>query len=149
MKRAELDQTIDRMAGSCLMMRSRLIGRVMRQMYDEELSEYGIKASQLTPLIAIARYGPLRRTDLGRALHLDVSTLTRNLRVMQENGWIAEESEGSDGRGAPVRITREGETLIGRLAPAWERAQQRATRVLSGDGVSAVTRVSNQLLRLA
>lgn len=140
-------ELINEIACSCLMGRARLVARVISAMYDELLHPYGLKASQLNLLVVVAQGGPIRRVDIGRLLQLDASTLTRNLQVMINNGWIEEIRDGSDGRGSPLRVTRQGAALIAEVAPAWKKAQRRARALLGDDGVTVLKTVSGNLLR--
>jgi DNA-binding MarR family transcriptional regulator len=119
-------------------MRARRLSRVVTSVFDEELRPFGLKASQLNLLATIASMGPVRRTDIGRYLHLDVSTLTRNLRIMETNGWIEEVAADADGRGAPIQLHATGHALITEAAPAWRRAQRRAAALIGNDGKDAL-----------
>ena len=132
----------DEMGRSCLNMRARIASRVVTGIYDDELRPLGIQASQLNLLVAVAGMGPVRRTDVGRYMHLDASTLTRNLRVMETNGWIEEIAEPSDGRGSPIRITTRAEALIAKAAPAWRSAQRKASNHLGKDGTAALLQLA-------
>ena len=123
---------------SCLNMRARIASRVVTGIYDDELRPLGIQASQLNLLVAVASMGLVRRIDVGRYMHLDASTLTRDLRVMETNGWIEEIAEPSDGRGSPIRITTRAEALISKAAPAWRRAQHTAANQLGKDATAAL-----------
>ena len=125
----------DRIASECLMSRWRMTNRVLAGIYDEELRPFGLKSPQLSLLVAVAKAGPVRRMRLGELLSLDPSTLTRNLRVMLRQGWIAEAPDDADARGAPLTITAKGRKLLERVGPAWQRAQARAKRLLGADGV--------------
>lgn len=120
------------------MSRARRLARVLTAIYEDELRAFDIKPSQLNLLVAVAKFGPVRRIDLGRATDLDPSTLTRNLAVMQANGWIRDSVEGEDGRGNPVAITPKGRALIERVGPAWRKAQQRTRKLLGGDRAAAL-----------
>ncbi len=124
--------------GNCLMGRTRYLARVLTGIYDEEVRPFGVQATQVTLLATIAVYGPVRRSDLGRWLHFDSSTLTRNLRVMLDNEWLKEVTDGKDGRGLPLRTTQAGADLLRALTPGWRRAQERAVRIVGDEGRSAV-----------
>ena len=134
------------MAGSCLMMRTRVLSRVVTSMYDDVLRPLRIQASQLNLLAVIACAGPLRRNEIGKMMHLDSSTLTRNLRVMESNGWIEEVSAGSDGRGCPLRISRKGDALVAKAFPAWKDAQRRAAVLFGDAGAASLMNVSNAMI---
>jgi DNA-binding MarR family transcriptional regulator len=134
------------MADSCLMMRSRLVSRVLTGMYDDVLRPHGIQASQLNLLVFVARTGPIRRSELSALMHIDSSTLTRNLRVMETNGWIEAVKDGADGRGVPIRVSRTGEKLIAKVAPDWKDAQRQAAAFLGSDGEATMLNLGRRLI---
>jgi DNA-binding MarR family transcriptional regulator len=123
---------------NCLMGRTRYLSRVLTGIYDEEVRPFGVQATQVTLLATVAAHGPVRRSDLGRWLHFDSSTLTRNLRVMLDNRWLEEVRDGKDGRGLPLQVTEAGANLLHMLGPAWHRAQGRALQMVGGEGRKAV-----------
>ena len=123
---------------NCLMGRTRYLSRVLTGIYDEEIRAFGVQATQVTLLATIATHGPVRRSDLGRWLHFDSSTLTRNLRVMLSNTWIVDVPDDTDGRGLPLQVTSAGKSLLEALGPAWHRAQSRAADLMGGEGRTAV-----------
>ncbi len=135
----------EEMVEGCLMSRARMVARDLTSIYDEELRPFGLQASQLILLASIAYMGPVRRSDVGKKLHLDPSTLTRNLRVMEQNGWIVEAQTGADGRGWPVRVSRSGMTLLTEALPAWRRAQRSASRLLGNDGKTTLMKLTSHL----
>ena len=137
------------MACNCLMGRARLLARVLTGIYEEHLRPFGLKASQLNLLLVVAQAGPVRRSEIGRVIHLDASTLTRNLAVMLSNGWIEEVQDHADGRGLPLAVTKSGEALLAEVVPVWRKAQQRAQELLGADGTSVLMDVSNSLLGAA
>ncbi len=136
---------INDMAYGCLMGRARLLTRVLTGMYDAELRPFGLKATQLNLLVVVAQLGPVRRIEVGQMIHLDPSTLTRNLQVMLSNGWIEEVADGEDGRGLPLQVTKHGEALLEQVSPAWKRAQGKAQKLLRADGVALLRKLSSGL----
>lgn len=139
---------INEMAHSCLMGRSRLLTRVLTAMYDDELRPFGLKATQLNLLVAVAQLGPIRRVEIGRMIHFDPSTLTRNLQVMLSNGWIEEVADDEDGRGLPLQMTPRGMALLEQVAPAWRRAQLKVQKLLGADGSAMLRKMSSDLIGL-
>jgi DNA-binding MarR family transcriptional regulator len=138
MVRSHSQSVVDRIAGECLMGRWRMVNRLLAGIYDEEMRPFGLKSSQLNLLVGIAKAGPVRRIDLGKRLHLDPSTLTRNLQIMLKQGWIDEVADDRDQRGGLLNITTSGRKLLNRVEPAWNRAQARAKRMLGADGAAFV-----------
>jgi len=134
-KQADIAEQI---TNSCLMGRTRYLSRVLTGIYDEEVRPFGVQATQVTLLATVKVYGPVRRSDLGRWLHFDSSTLTRNLRVMLDNNWMEEVPGGKDGRGLPLQVTEPGAELLRAIGPSWHRAQERALGLVGREGRMAV-----------
>ena len=133
---------IDQIACDCLLVRARKLVRVLTRIYDAELRPFGLKASQLSLLVLVAKIGPIRRIEIGKCLHLDPSTLTRNLKIMLINGWIQEIDDGEDGRGLPVQITAQGHDLLNQIGPAWRKAQTRTEKFLGEDGATLLRKLA-------
>lgn len=134
--------SIDQIACECLLGRARTFNRILTGIYDDELRPFGLKATQLNLLVAIAKAGPIRRIDIGKRLHLDPSTLTRNLKVMLTNGWIEEIANGEDGRGQPLQISSQGRDLLTQIGPAWRTAQDRAHKLVGDQGAAFLLKLS-------
>jgi DNA-binding MarR family transcriptional regulator len=123
---------------NCLMGRTRYLSRVLTGLYDDEVRPFGVQASQVTLLATVAAFAPVRRSDIGRWLHFDSSTLTRNLKVMLANEWIVEVADTADRRSKLLQITQAGSDLLTALGPPWKRAQAKAGRLLGEEGRAAV-----------
>lgn len=124
----------------CLALRTRRINRTMSRIYDEELRPHGLGAAQLNLLVALGVAGELRPARLAELLDLEKSTLSRNLRRMDQRGWVVIESR--PGSGQSVQLTPEGEELLRNARPAWERAQARARTLLKADLYDALLDLS-------
>jgi len=143
---AERRAMLQEVEGSCMIARTRLIARVVTGIFDEELRPFGLVSSQHTLLGSILRLGIATRAEIGRANHLDRSTLTRNLQVMEEAGWVEEVADQVRGRQRPLRLSKAGEDLYFSAMPAWRAGQKRAAKLLGQTGVSAIKAVANDLL---
>ena len=141
MTRPQSQAIAERIANECLLAQWRKMSRVLTGIYDTEMRSSGLKSSQLNLLVAVAKAGPVRRTNLGQWLHFDPSTLTRNLRIMLKQGWIEEMPDDSDGRASLLKITGKGRGLLESIAPAWKRAQARAKQMLGTAGAALVLRL--------
>ena len=142
-RRALLQEVED----TCMIARTRLISRVMTSIFDEELRPLGLVSSQLTLLGSIMRMGVATRAEVARANHIDRSTLTRNLKVMMEAGWIEEVAGQVRGRQRPLRLSEAGEDLLFSSIPAWRAGQERAAKVLGQAGWNAIKTVADDILR--
>ena len=133
MTNAKLQKSIDNIAGECIAVRLRMLNRVVTNIYDDALRPLGIKVSQMNILVAAGRMGTARPAEVCQRLHLDVSTLSRNVERMKARGWL-EVIPDEDGRAQPFCLTNEGRKLLERAAPAWKRAQKQAKSLL-GEGI--------------
>ena len=123
---------IDKIAGECVAVRVRMLNRVITNIDDDALRSLDLKVSQMNILVAAAKMGTARPMEVCEHLHLDVSTLSRNLERMKARGWL-EVVADEDGRSQPFRLTPQGRKLLEKAVPAWSKAQQQVTKVL-GDG---------------
>ena len=123
---------IDKVASECVAVRLRMLNRVVTNIYDDALRSLDLKVSQMNILVAAAKMGTARPVDVCEHLHLDVSTLSRNVERMKARGWL-EVVPDDDGRSQPFRLTPPGRKLLEKAIPAWSEAQQQVKKVL-GDG---------------
>ncbi|BAO83842.1 transcriptional regulators [Serpentinimonas maccroryi] len=124
--------TIEEIAASCVAKQLRLLNRVVTNIYDDALRPLDLKVSQMNILVAAAMMGTARPVEVCEHLHLDVSTLSRNVERMKARGWLEVVPE-EDGRSQPFRLTSQGRELLDKAIPAWSEAQQQVRRVV-GDG---------------
>jgi DNA-binding MarR family transcriptional regulator len=109
-----------------------MLNRVVTNIYDDALRSLDLKVSQMNILVAAAKMGTARPSEVCDHLHLDVSTLSRNVERMKARGWL-EVVPDEDGRAQPFRLTPQGRKLLETAVPAWSEAQQQVKKVL-GDG---------------
>ena len=141
---SETDKAIDAIAHDCIAVRVRLLNRVLTNLYDDALRPLGLKVSQLNILVVAAKLGLARPARVCDLLHLDASTLSRNVERMQAKGWL-EVVPDEDARTQPFRLTSEGRKLVGRAAPAWRQAQRKAAAVLGEKGVGLLREAAAKL----
>jgi DNA-binding MarR family transcriptional regulator len=108
---------------SCACHRVRIAARAVTRAYDEALRPVGLRATQLSVLVATAADEALSITALAKLLGMDRSTLTRNLRPLEAEGLIALGNEGWR-RSRMLQITKKGRTRLREAVPLWEQAQQ-------------------------
>ena len=123
---------IDKVSSECVAVRLRMLNRVVTNIYDNALRSLDLKVSQMNILVAAAKMGTARPIEVWEYLHLDVSTLSRNVERMKARGWL-EVVPDEDGRSQPFRLTRQGRKLLEKAVPAWSEAQQQVKKAL-GDG---------------
>ena len=115
----------------CLCYKLRRAARIMTQHYERYLRPAGLRATQFTLLAMLAHAGPRPMHRLATALGLERTTLTRNLRRLESQGWVTVE-EKEDRRVHLVAITEAGREVLRVTLPAWREAHSAAGAVLSG-----------------
>jgi len=144
-----MDTMIDKIASECVAVRLRMLNRVITNIYDDALRMLDLKVSQMNLLVAAAKMGTARPIEVCEHLHLDVSTLSRNVERMKARGWL-EVVPDVDGRSQPFRLTPLGRKLLEKAVPAWSEAQLQVKKVLGKDFVEqlnqAMKRVSKSAL---
>ena len=128
---------------ACIATRLRMANRVITKVYDDALRPLGLKVTQMSMLVVAEDRGLIRQSEVGAELHLDDSTLSRNLERMRANGWL-EEVLGEDARVHSFRLTEAGRALLGKAIPAWRGAQEQARRLLGDSGVQALRRFARE-----
>jgi DNA-binding MarR family transcriptional regulator len=146
-KASAAESVIGEINEACVLMRTRLISRVMTAIYDEGLRPFGIGSPQFALLVIIGSMEPATRAEIGRHLHQDRSTLTRNLKLILTEDWAEEIQDEANGRSRPLVLTKAGKDLVRNAAPVWRVAQSRAKALLGKDGVFAVTDMADRIMK--
>ena len=146
MGRKRDDALIETVARECIANKVRLLNRAVTAIYDEALRPHGLKISQMSVLVTVSRMGSASPGAVGRVLHMEKSTLSRNVDRMRARGWL-EAAPTADGRATELRVTDTGRGLLRQVHPAWDRAQRRAAEVLGDQGVRGITRTVGLLAK--
>ncbi len=121
----------------CSNFKLRQLTRRVSQRYDRELARAGLKTTQYSLLSHVARLGPARPGDLARAMAMDASTLTRNLKPLVDAGWV-ELGAGADARSRAVSITESGRDKRREAQRHWKTAQDGLNAALGLERVRAL-----------
>jgi len=109
--------------GSCACLQFRSTSRAVTALYDDFLSSAGLTVTQYALLVSIARAQGISRTVLAANLGMDRTTLTRNLRPLERDGFVIQKS-GADLRERILRLSASGRKRLDRSFPHWEAAQR-------------------------
>jgi DNA-binding MarR family transcriptional regulator len=133
--KAEPDLTACR---ACLCLASRRASRTITRAFDRRLRSYGIRSTQFSILVTLMERGPTTIGELAEALGIERTTLTRNLSVVEDQGWVKISVGDTDGRSRVVTATRKGRRAVTKALPAWQEAQDAATAALGRSGFAAL-----------
>lgn len=131
----------------CTNLKLRQLMRRVAQHYDAELGRTGLKTTQYSLLSYVVKLGPIRPGDLARAMKMDASTLTRNLRPLVDAGWL-ELGPGADGRSRLVTATEAGREKRREAQRRWRVAQEGINTTLGVPRVLALHALVDECLDL-
>ncbi|HYY73139.1 MAG TPA: MarR family transcriptional regulator [Candidatus Bathyarchaeia archaeon] len=132
---------------SCFCATLRRVSRALTQLYEHELRPLGIRVTQLTILQVLSRAGGLSQRKLGEILSIDSTTLTRTLKIMIRQGWIAER-RGQDRRERLLRLTKSGFTQLKSILPVWREIQARLRRQLGEQVWENLPQLTDQVTKV-
>jgi DNA-binding MarR family transcriptional regulator len=121
----------------CTNLKLRQLMRRVAQLYDAEVGKTGLRGTQYSLLSYVVKLGPVRPVDLARAMKVDASTLTRNLRPLLDAGLLALEP-GPDARSRHVRVTPAGREKRQEAQRRWRVAQESLNQRLGAHRVVAL-----------
>lgn len=135
-------------AALCTSFMVRSLSRKISQLYDETLAPSGLKSTQFSLLLQ-ARTAPagepMTVSVLAQHLNTDRTTLSRNLRILQEAGCI-ELVAGQDARSRGIVVTSHGEAAFRQAAALWRQAQARVREICGEDTVAELQNVVQRML---
>jgi DNA-binding MarR family transcriptional regulator len=128
----------------CTNAKLRQVARLMTQHYEQYMLQSGVRITQYSLLSTIYYLGSATPSELARAMHMDNSTLTRNLRLMIEAGWVTQ-GPGADSRSRKVELSANGLVLRDLASKEWRQAQDALNKKL---GIAEVAQL-HQLLDIS
>src|SRR5256885_16628970 len=75
--------------GSCDSFNLRRTGRAVTRLFDLAFQDCGIRSTQFTILVGLAKTQPTSMGALADVLAIDRTTLTRSLRLLKKDGLLA------------------------------------------------------------
>ena len=131
----------------CTNLQLRQLTRRVSQRYDADLASTGLKTTQYSLLSYVVKLGPIRPADLARAMEMEPSTLTRNLKPLVTAGWV-ELSAGYDGRSRSIGSTSAGREKRAQAQRHWKQAQEHLNQTLGVERVVALHALIQESLAL-
>lgn len=133
------------MREGCLGVRIGRLHRLVARRFDQALRPLGLSLPQLEVLGVLMLRGPLKPGAVAEALAVERSTISRNLSLMAQRGWVELEYLPS-GRSTSATITRQGIETLAQARTAWAAAQRDVLDLL---GAGSAATIDNWLEALA
>ena len=108
----------------CLCATVRRTGRLLTRQYEDALRPAGVTVSQFELMNTVRAMEPVDQSRLAKQLESDQTTLSRNIKLLLELGWISAASE-QDGRRRSYRLSEDGLKTLREAARHWQRVHDR------------------------
>jgi len=109
---------------SCVSFNLRKAMRAVSQHYDNIMAPAGLRGTQFSILTALHYAGSVKISQLAEALVMDRTTLTRNLKPLEKDGYLKILPGLDDRRSRRVNITPAGKKIRANALPYWQQAQE-------------------------
>ena len=127
----------------CVCGNLRMAARAVSSVYDRHLAPSGVQASQMAVLWAVSNARGITVKELAACIAMHETTLIRNLRVLERQGWVAL-AIGADRRQRIPSLTKGGRPTFGKALVCWKKAQAEGAAVLD----EQLPETNRRLLRL-
>ena len=123
----------------CVAYNLRKAARITSKIYEKEMRAAPVQGPQFSLLVIIAQRGPMTISRLADAIGADRTTLTRNLRQL-ENKRVIQIAPGGDPRSKQIKVLPKGEAALRASVKYWEKAQRKVLDALGEDRWSRMLR---------
>ena len=103
----------------------RRMQQVSNAIFAEECGAFDLTSVQYAALFAVDANDGIDATRLSTMIAVDRSTIGDVLDRLEAKGWITRSAGSSDKRIKRLHLSDEGRALLGKVAPAVERVQNR------------------------
>ena len=134
--------------GYCGCFNLRRTARAVTRFYDQAFQGCGVRSTQFSILVALAKTQPTSIGDLAALMIIDSTTLTRSLGRLQMEGVLTVSPRRAR-RQRFVTLTPKGEKLIADSLPAWRVAHERFIQALSAEYWTTLRTDLERIARLA
>ena len=134
-------------AGICTCGELRKAARAITLLYDNAFRSSGLLSTQFNVLQAIHNIDSMRISDLANKLGMDRTTLTRNLSVLERQGFI-KISQGKDHRARIVTTTQKGRNSVTKTISLWNEVQHKVKDQMGESSWRELMQNLGQLLKV-
>lgn len=127
----------------------RQAARVATQHFDKALAASGLRISQLSVLTTLRYVGPKTINELAEVMVLDRTTLGRNLRPLQRDGYVKIEPSAEDGRKRQLALTKKGNAVALKAMDSWADAQTSFEDLIGIENAIALRKLLRQVVKAA
>ncbi len=126
----------------------RRAARSVTQYYDSYLKASGIRSTQLSVLLSISLNDGITVNEMADLLVMDQTTVTRNVAILEQRGYIISSAAVDDGRKRHLAVTDKGVEKLEEVMPLWDAAQSRLESNLGPERFRDMLKLIGQLITL-
>jgi DNA-binding MarR family transcriptional regulator len=141
--RARADALLD--PAHCVSNNLHQTARAISRIYAQEMQQADLRRAQFSLLNHLERLGAISLSELAEHMYMERTTLTRNLRPLEDAGYVARRA-CDDARVKRVELTAADHRKLSQARRHWRRAQQRVLAAFGAERWQALE-VSLRALR--
>lgn len=108
----------------CYCTQFRRTSGALTKIYDDALKPAGLRITQFSLLRGLGRLKSATLTELADESALDLTTISRNVKLLGDLGWIEAAPAENDKRQKVLRLSKSGRDAIRRALPYFNKAQR-------------------------
>jgi DNA-binding MarR family transcriptional regulator len=112
--------------------------RTITQLYDAAMAPSGLKVTQLPILVGLVSIGDMSIGALADALAVDRTTLTRNVRVLEQRDLVRSVGRDGDARVRMLTVTPAGSQMLSDALVRWQEVQGAVEREVGRERLRAL-----------
>ncbi|HHU17135.1 MAG TPA: winged helix-turn-helix transcriptional regulator [Clostridiales bacterium] len=124
----------------CYCINLRRAANSITKFYDKMFEGTGLTASQFSLLSGIKFMEPCSNAKLADYAKLDRSTITRNLKILKERGYIINSSK-NESRESQVSLTDLGQEKIESCSVLWNEAQKSIEEKVGSENIKQLRKL--------
>ena len=132
----------------CTCSKLRRLTRRVTAVYDRALSPAGMRVTQYSLLSHLRGLDGVPMSQLAEMLDMDRTTLTRNLKLLLEAGWLRIQANVDDRRIRQVHLTTAGEAQWQVARAYWRQAQNEVDAAIGSANLTGLHALLDAYVRL-
>ena len=146
-KKNTSNATYRNIGNTCTVFNLRKATRTMTTLYEDLMRPSGLRVTQFSLLVATQNLGPVTISTLAEAMVMDRTTLTRNLKPLEREGFLVT-TLGTDQRSREVSLTDKGLIKLNEALPMWEQAQETVINKIGKNQLTSIINDLNSLVKI-
>ena len=127
---------------ACVAGQVRRLARVVTNLYNDAFVGEGVTFAQASLLMYMFAQPGVRQTTLSQQLQIEKSALSRDVQLLQRNGWL------TDNIRQGLFLTEEGRLLAKRCHKIWKALNTQVRDQLGEQALSGLTALSDAVRQL-